>query len=479
MDLLPTEVMVKRSRHQVTCDTSTHYFTLPHCSLYSTPHFTDSDTDFQRHTGTQVLSMRRQRHNKLRTVKDENPPGSKSPNSDGESIMSAQPQSVDKGGGGAGRAPLASSKVSDPPSEPRSNASICGPSQVRRVVRKVKEEPPPAPVPAPAHAPAPAPAPTKLASTATSVPKTSKQSTSTLHDDDISVGLTSLMGRGRTKDHRSRSRAGREAREDIEEPLKPVEETKQETQPPETKSPSLPTLDAPKSEPLDSPAPKPNNPTISTGSVLVTKPDPLSPPPGFIPAPKPIPVSPPAVSVPAPKPDPLAPPAGFVPTPKRDPFAPVTGFIPRPKADPLAPPVGFVPAPRSTAVRKPEVKGVSRSAAPAGKTNSGGPAVIQQRTLLVPTEENHKRLHEILTVEKLVKTEEQIAAEQAWYGTEKVWLVHKDGFSLATQLKTEEGTVPEGKVKIRLEHDGELLEVDEDDVEKVSSRLGDFHNLAL
>ena len=28
------------------------------------------------------------------------------------------------------------------------------------------------------------------------------------------------------------------------------------------------------------------------------------------------------------------------------------------------------------------------------------------------------------------KTEEQIAAEQAWYQTEKVWLVHKDGFSL-------------------------------------------------
>lgn len=31
---------------------------------------------------------------------------------------------------------------------------------------------------------------------------------------------------------------------------------------------------------------------------------------------------------------------------------------------------------------------------------------------------------------KQVKTEEQIAAEQAWYGSEKVWLVHKDGFSL-------------------------------------------------
>nr|XP_015222980.1 PREDICTED: unconventional myosin-XVIIIa isoform X15 [Lepisosteus oculatus] len=67
-----------------------------------------------------------------------------------------------------------------------------------------------------------------------------------------------------------------------------------------------------------------------------------------------------------------------------------------------------------------------------------------------------------------VKTEEQIVAEQAWYGTEKVWLVHKDGFSLATLLKTEEGSLPEGKVKIKLEHDGTILDVDEDDVEKAN-----------
>uniref|UniRef100_A0A8C7FTZ2 Myosin XVIIIA n=1 Tax=Oncorhynchus kisutch TaxID=8019 RepID=A0A8C7FTZ2_ONCKI len=68
----------------------------------------------------------------------------------------------------------------------------------------------------------------------------------------------------------------------------------------------------------------------------------------------------------------------------------------------------------------------------------------------------------------LVKTEEQIATEQAWYGSEKVWLVHKDGFSLATLLKTEAGSLPEGKVKIKLEHDGTILDVDEDDVEKAN-----------
>lgn len=35
----------------------------------------------------------------------------------------------------------------------------------------------------------------------------------------------------------------------------------------------------------------------------------------------------------------------------------------------------------------------------------------------------------------------------------------------------ETGSLPEGKVKIRLESDGSLLDVDEDDVEKVFNHL--------
>ncbi|XP_076211094.1 unconventional myosin-XVIIIa isoform X8 [Aptenodytes patagonicus] len=67
------------------------------------------------------------------------------------------------------------------------------------------------------------------------------------------------------------------------------------------------------------------------------------------------------------------------------------------------------------------------------------------------------------------KTEEQIAAEEAWYETEKVWLVHRDGFSLGSQLRPEEGSpLPEGKVKVKLDHDGAILEVEEDDVEKAN-----------
>lgn len=39
----------------------------------------------------------------------------------------------------------------------------------------------------------------------------------------------------------------------------------------------------------------------------------------------------------------------------------------------------------------------------------------------------------------------------------------------ATVLKTEYGSLPEGKVKIKLEHDGTILDVDEDDIEKAST----------
>ncbi|XP_073172069.1 unconventional myosin-XVIIIa isoform X1 [Lepidochelys kempii] len=80
------------------------------------------------------------------------------------------------------------------------------------------------------------------------------------------------------------------------------------------------------------------------------------------------------------------------------------------------------------------------------------------------------------------KTEEQIAAEEAWYETDKVWLVHKDGFSLASQLRADEAILlPEGKVKVKLDHDGSVLEVDEDDVEKANppscDRVEDLANL--
>ncbi|XP_038181076.1 unconventional myosin-XVIIIa isoform X1 [Arvicola amphibius] len=110
---------------------------------------------------------------------------------------------------------------------------------------------------------------------------------------------------------------------------------------------------------------------------------------------------------------------------------------------------------------------------------------------LSPAEEAHQRLERIFTASldpeaaspahSQAKTEEQIAAEEAWYETEKVWLVHRDGFSLASQLKSEELSLPEGKVRVKLDHDGAILDVDEDDIEKANApscdRLEDLASL--
>nr|XP_012596196.2 unconventional myosin-XVIIIa isoform X9 [Microcebus murinus] len=141
-----------------------------------------------------------------------------------------------------------------------------------------------------------------------------------------------------------------------------------------------------------------------------------------------------------------------------------------------------------SAGRKSDLTGEQPSKSPApGVQQEAGAAKVQ----LTPAEEAHLRLERIFTApldpeaaspaHSQAKTEEQIAAEEAWYETEKVWLVHKDGFSLASQLKSEELSLPEGKVRVKLDHDGAILDVDEDDVEKANApscdRLDDLASL--
>ncbi|XP_069557143.1 unconventional myosin-XVIIIb-like isoform X1 [Brachyistius frenatus] len=59
-------------------------------------------------------------------------------------------------------------------------------------------------------------------------------------------------------------------------------------------------------------------------------------------------------------------------------------------------------------------------------------------------------------------------ARDVWYEAGTVWLVNKDGFALATQMKPDEGTpeLPEGRVRVRLHTDGSLHDVTEYEVEK-------------
>jgi len=57
--------------------------------------------------------------------------------------------------------------------------------------------------------------------------------------------------------------------------------------------------------------------------------------------------------------------------------------------------------------------------------------------------------------------------------SERVWLVHRGGFAAARVLHAgmpgAEGVenLSEGKCRVKLEHGGEVLDVDEEDVEKV------------
>ncbi|XP_072570134.1 unconventional myosin-XVIIIb isoform X2 [Paramormyrops kingsleyae] len=60
--------------------------------------------------------------------------------------------------------------------------------------------------------------------------------------------------------------------------------------------------------------------------------------------------------------------------------------------------------------------------------------------------------------------------KDVWYEARKVWFVYKDGFTLAVQLKPDEGTpeLPDGRVRVRLETDGSVHDVTEYEIEKVN-----------
>ncbi|KAH1179068.1 hypothetical protein KIL84_000399 [Mauremys mutica] len=217
--------------------------------------------------------------------------------------------------------------------------------------------------------------------------------------DEISVGLRSLMSRGKTKQHRPR--------------LRPAEKQEEE-KPPELKTPPV------GKEPV-----KPGSPSPAQEEGPVATPDPKA------------------------------------------------------KQEQTVQPSGAKVEPTQGAPQNAAALGQAKAAAGPGSQ-------------LTPVEEAHRRLERIFmaalepvaspSAQSQAKTEEQIAAEEAWYETDKVWLVHKDGFSLASQLRADETSLlPEGKVKVKLDHDGAVLEVDEDDVEKANppscDRVEDLANL--
>ncbi|KAI5099783.1 unconventional myosin-XVIIIb-like isoform X1, partial [Silurus meridionalis] len=57
-----------------------------------------------------------------------------------------------------------------------------------------------------------------------------------------------------------------------------------------------------------------------------------------------------------------------------------------------------------------------------------------------------------------------------WYEAETVWYMHNNGYTLATQLKPDEGTpeLPFGKVRVRLHTDGSVHDVAQYEIEKLN-----------
>uniref|UniRef100_A0A3Q3LLC3 Myosin XVIIIAa n=1 Tax=Labrus bergylta TaxID=56723 RepID=A0A3Q3LLC3_9LABR len=138
--------------------------------------------------------------------------------------------------------------------------------------------------------------------------------------------------------------------------------------------------------------------------------------------------------------------------------------------------LGLAPGDRLVEINGVNVESKSRDEIVEMIRQSGETVRLKVQTILELSELNRSWLRTTQRLQREVldgKTEEQITAEKVWYHTEKVWLVHKDGFSLATLLKTQAGSLPEGKVKICLESDGSLLDVDEDDVEKANPPMFD------
>ncbi|XP_076607094.1 uncharacterized protein LOC143333045 [Chaetodon auriga] len=334
------------------------------------------------------------------TVKVENKPDS--------DVDRSQPQAVTKPGPDAGSSPQLPASTAE---ESNSNVDMGGPDspeesssgkKVVKVVRRVIRRVTPASTEQPNQPAVPEAA--KTASAADSVLKTTR--TAREDKDDISMGLTSLMGRSRTKEHRPRTRT-QDRKEDVKEEVKQEDEKeKVEEKPTEDKS----------EEATPTPAP----------DLAPPKSNPLSPPAGFVPAPKPDHLAPPAGFIPVHKQNLLTPPSGFIPRksspvpPKQNPLTRPPGFLPVIKTDPLAPPAGFIPKPRPLVVKKPEVEETScPPTAPNGKPSQvalpQAQSANKQVPELIPTEDDYKRVRRIFTVDdkdfKLV--EDPVAILQA------------------------------------------------------------------
>lgn len=74
-----------------------------------------------------------------------------------------------------------------------------------------------------------------------------------------------------------------------------------------------------------------------------------------------------------------------------------------------------------------------------------------------------------LTVTR-IREEPKVEVRDVWYEAGKVWYAHKDGYTLVTHLKPDEGTpdLPDGRVRVRLASDGSLRDVTQYEIEQLN-----------
>uniref|UniRef100_A0A452GML6 Myosin motor domain-containing protein n=1 Tax=Gopherus agassizii TaxID=38772 RepID=A0A452GML6_9SAUR len=109
------------------------------------------------------------------------------------------------------------------------------------------------------------------------------------------------------------------------------------------------------------------------------------------------------------------------------------------------------------------------------------PGEIEEEPVEIEEEPVENKKEPVEIKESGESTDSDKVHDDVWYETEKVWLVQKDGFTLATVLKPDVGTpeLPVGRVRIRLEADNTVIEVDEEDVHRTNpSRLDYTEDLA-
>ncbi|XP_066507177.1 unconventional myosin-XVIIIb-like [Hoplias malabaricus] len=84
--------------------------------------------------------------------------------------------------------------------------------------------------------------------------------------------------------------------------------------------------------------------------------------------------------------------------------------------------------------------------------------------------ENVRQEPEGQLTDKTVTEEQKEPVRDVWYEAGTVWYTHKNGYTLATQLKPDEGTpeLPDGTVRVRLHSDGSVHDVTQFEIEKLN-----------